>query len=55
MDLLQAKLNLYRCLLLKNDQTDSEINIMFELCKDPDIQKYYEERLNDSLQNRQST
>jgi hypothetical protein len=51
MNLLQAKLNLYRMLLLKQDQTDSEINIMFELSKDPDIQQYFESIVPNEYQN----
>jgi len=45
-EILEAKKRLYHLLLKKRDEvTDTEVNIMFNLANDKDIQDYLKEAL----------
>lgn len=45
MSLTALKISLYRALLELDERTDQEVNIMYELSKDEDIQKLITEAI----------
>ena len=55
--LLQLKKSLYLSLLRKGPglYTDAEVNIMYALSNDPDIQKVLKEKKNDTITNDKAT